>query len=356
MKNCWTKEQAWEWYKRKEWIVGCNFVPSDCINSIEIWQESGFERVMETVSIELKLAQSIGMNSVRMISPFYVWKYQRDGFIERIDNFLNIASVHGITLMPVLFDDCCVPKELWREPSFGTQPEPEPGHHGGMIIAPFSGSKEVGYNLCDDKENWPLIEEYVHDLLSSFGKDNRILAWDIWNEPGNNNRGSMSLEFMVRAFEIARAENPIQPLTAGPWEFGDDYLKPYQGLSGVSEIEKKAIEISDIISFHYYGSLEYTKKLIEELKVYKRPLLVTEWLHRPFNNNIITHMPLFKKNGIGCYNWGLVNGKTQTNEPWDIIRGIEGLDLSLWQHDLFKKDMTPYNEEEINYFKELTIK
>lgn len=87
-------------------------MPSDCINNIEIWQESRFERVMKTASIELKIAQSIGMNSVRMALSFYVWKYQRDGFIKRIDNLLNIAFMHGITVMLVLFDDCCVPKKL----------------------------------------------------------------------------------------------------------------------------------------------------------------------------------------------------------------------------------------------------
>lgn len=148
----------------------------------------------------------------------------------------------------------------------------------------------------------------------------------------------------------------IQPLTAGVWDFGDDYIKPYQGINGISDIEKKAMEISDVISFHYYGSLENTKKIIEELKVSGRPILITEWLHRPFNNNIATNICLFlKKEGIGCYNWGLVNGKTQTNEPWDVIRGIKGLNLSLWQHDLFKKDLSPYDEEEIRFFKELTI-
>ena len=356
MKNLWTNKQAWDWYQNKRWIVGCNYTPSDCINNIEIWQESEFERVIKTISIEFKLAQSIGMNSVRMVLPFHVWKFQRDGFIKRIDSFLNVSILHGIKLVPVLFDDCCISKEQWSEPLLGKQPEPKLGHFGGTSITPFNGSKKVGYNLCDDKKNWRLLEEYVKDLTSTFGKDNRILFWDMWNEPGNSSRGNRSLEFMLRAFEIIRNEKPIQPITTGAWDFGDNHQKPFKGINGISDIEIKAIEISDIISFHDYGCLDITKKVIEELKVYNRPLIITEWLHRPFKNNVSTHLPLFKKEKIGCYCWGLVNGKTQFNEPWDLIRGIEELDLSLWQHDLFKKDMNPYNEQEINLFRELTFK
>jgi hypothetical protein len=84
-------------------------------------------------------------------------------------------------------------------------------------------------------------------------------------------------------------------------------------------------------------------------------MIITEWLHRPFGNNVETHLPLFKREKIGCYNWGLVAGKTQTYEPWESIRNIPGLDLSKWQHDLFHADLSPYDQKEIDIFKKLTL-
>lgn len=350
----WSREQAWEWQERKGWIVGCNFIPSRCINNIEIWQEFEFEDVLNTIRRELQLASSIGMNSIRMLLPFYVWKHQRDGFLQRIDRVLSAADQCGISLMPIFFDDCTLPRQFHREPVFGKQRDPVPGHHGGVVHTPFDGGGKVGYNLSDDKENWPVLEEYVRDIMGTFARDERILMWDMWNEPGNSNRNATSMEFMIRVFEIGRSIDPIQPLTAGPWEFGDGYLRPYHGVAGLSEIEKKAMELSDVITYHYYGNKDNSIRLIQELKQEGRPLLITEWLHRPFGNKVADLLPVFKQEGVGCFNWGLVAGKTQTYEPWDAIRKIPGLDLKKWQHDLFYSDFMPYREEEIETFKELT--
>ena len=40
--NPWTKERAWEWYRSRPWIRGCNFMGSDCVNRIDQWQEWHF--------------------------------------------------------------------------------------------------------------------------------------------------------------------------------------------------------------------------------------------------------------------------------------------------------------------------
>ena len=57
-----------------------------------------------------------------------------------------------------------------------------------MITTPFDGGSKVGYNLLDEKENWPMLEEYVRDIITTFANDERMLIWDIWNETGNSNR------------------------------------------------------------------------------------------------------------------------------------------------------------------------
>lgn len=347
----WSCEKANKWYKEKGRVTGFNFIPSDCISGIEIWQEYEFDRKLETIDRELGLAASIGMKSIRMVMPYQVWLLQHDGFMDRMERFLQIAASHHITLMPVLFDDCCIPKSMWSpEVRFGKQPMPTPGFHGGFPTTPFDGKEEAGYILGDEKENWPDIERYVKDLVGTFRNDERILMWDIWNEPGNSRRGSKSLELMQKAFEWAREMDPMQPLTAGAWSFPDGYLN-FGDIGQIQEIEIKALELSDVISFHYYGSFDNTQRVVELLKKYERPLFITEWLHRIFHNYVQELLPYYIAENISCYNWGLVVGKTQTNEPWEQIKHIEGLDCSCWQHDLFYTDWTPYDEQEIEVFK-----
>lgn len=64
-------------------------------------------------------------------------------------------------------------------------------------------------------------------------------------------------------------------------------------------------------------------------------------------------MPLLKEENIGAYNWGLVAGKTNTIYAWDtpMPNGKEPL---TWFHDIFRKDGTPFRQEEIDLIKSLT--
>ena len=61
MKKIWTSRQAWDWYGKKTWIVGCNYVPSCSINGIATWQEEGFDQVYDVMKRELSLAAEIGI-------------------------------------------------------------------------------------------------------------------------------------------------------------------------------------------------------------------------------------------------------------------------------------------------------
>ncbi|THF80378.1 glycoside hydrolase 5 family protein [Cohnella fermenti] len=354
----WTEERAWAWHRARPWTVGCNYIPSGCINLIEIWQEYGFERVAADMERELDLARSIGLNAVRMLLPFEVWRYQRDGFMERLERVLRMLDSRRMQLMPVFFDDCGRgPAENYDPlPSFGPQPEPQPGHHGGGPAAPCPNSRNPHYHYSDDRTNWPDMKRFVQDVAGAHRHDSRVLAWDIWNEPGNSGKDgrgncSSSLEAMEAAFIWCREMEPSQPLTAGVWDFYH-LDQENRRLGELTAIEKRAAELSDLISFHYYGDLSGTRRLIDSLKEWNRPLLVTEWLHRPFGNEAAEHLPLFLKEEIGCFHWGLVNGKTQTHEPWDWIAD-RPLDFSRWQHDLFLPDGTAYDEEEIKLFRRL---
>ncbi|MEK0316788.1 sialidase family protein [Cohnella sp. 56] len=358
----WSTDKAWNWYQKQGWIVGCNYVPGNCINTTEIWQAYNHDKVRTVIEKELALAAYTGINSIRMLLPYEVWQHQHDGFMSRFDAFLDLIEAYGITLMPIFFDDCGrgpVEFASGGQPRFGKQPDPVPGHHGGYPPRQVVHSVNPTYHMADNRDNWPEMERFVRELVGKYRQDTRILAWDIWNEPGNSGSGgygnvNKSLEAMEAAFAWAREMDPVQPLTAAPWDFYHDYFERCSP-GELTPIELRAVELSDVVSFHYYGPLARSEQLIEAFKAHGRPLFMTEWLHRPFNNEVKEHLPLFKREGIACYHWGLVNGKTQTHEPWDWIMDMD-LDFSAWQHDLYKPDGSPYRHAEIELFRSLTGK
>jgi len=356
MTERWSEKKAWDWYKARPWITGCNFIPSNTINRVELWQEYEHETVMRQVRKEVQLAASIGFNSFRMSLPFFVWKHQREGFLKRLDAFLDMLEEFGITLMPVLFSDCCVPREMYAEPRLGKQKEPVPGYFGGDSVTPFDGTPKVGYIIADDEENHPALEAFVRDLAARYGKDKRIIMWNVWNEAGNCNRGTMSYPFMKKVFGWLREAEVIQPITADVCGLGGEF--PYGYLNKpdyLSLMEEKCIELSDIVTFHFYGDYTHTVRYMNFLKRFDRPLLNTEWLHRPFRSVIQTHMPLFREENVGSYIFGFVNGKSQFHIVWEQIKNLPSIDTRLWMHDIYHSDFKPYNPKEIEVIKSLCL-
>ena len=94
----------------------------------------------------------------------------------------------------------------------------------------------------------------------------------------------------------SREEDVKQPLTADVWGAGAEH--PYGWLKNpgiYADVERTAIELSDIITFHFYGDYAHSRMYIKCLKEYGRPMINTEWMHRPYRSIIQTHLPLWKK-------------------------------------------------------------
>jgi hypothetical protein len=332
----WSIEKANEWYARQPWLTGCNFIPSNAINQLEMWQAETFDPA--AIDRELGLAAALGFNTVRTFLHDLLWEADAEGFKQRIDSFLEIAARHGIRPMLVFFDDC------WnRSASLGPQPAPRPGiHNSGWVQSP-------GQDVVNaDPAAWGRLERYVRDILTTFANDERILLWDLYNEPGNSSNGEKSLPLLRAVFDWARAVNPSQPLTAGIW---------YDN----KELNKFQLAASDVISFHNYQTADRLEREIAELELYGRPIICTEWMARTTGSLAGTHLPVFASRKVGCINWGLVSGKTNTIFAWqDLNNPMARIDLSssdecgepqVWFHDLFRPDGTPYDPAEIEAFK-----
>ena len=163
-------------------------------------------------------------------------------------------------------------------------------------------------------------------------------------------RDEISFPILKDMVELVRACEPSQPLTIGVWRVGPS--------NPISEIERYALDESDIITYHWYGTYRTHVKLIARLKKEGRPLMNTEWLGRCLYNDVFSLFPLFYMDKIGCYNWGFVAGKYQTYEPWELTwqRYNDGIDttpdFTKWFHDLYRPNHRPYDPKEIELIKE----
>lgn len=197
----------------------------------------------------------------------------------------------------------------------------------------------------------------VNELASVYAKDPRIEIWNVWNEIGNSRRGTLSVNKMLRVTEIIRSYDPISPITADCWRFNED-LRPF------TDEELAAIELSDVITFHYYGSYLNMVKIIENLRDdYDRPIINNEWLNRIEHNNVDEIFPLFYLGKVGSYHWGLIQGYSQTYEPWgcymDKIADADycgDLDFTKFQHDLYRFNGLPYIAKEIAIIKDFSAR
>ncbi|WP_299161652.1 cellulase family glycosylhydrolase [uncultured Eudoraea sp.] len=347
----WSSEKAWEWYDKQPWYLGANFNPSSSINQLEFWQADTFDP--ETIDRELKWSADLGMNLHRVYLHNLLWSQDSVGFLNRLDIYLGLAQKHKVKTMFVLLDD------VWHPiPKPGVQPEPVPHlHNSGWVQSP-------GAEILGDTSRHDELESYIKGVVGHFANDERVLVWDVYNEPDNvagqpgrrelevNNKHEFSLILLKKVMGWAREINPSQPLTTGVWKGN---IAHWGTPDSLPALDRYMLMNSDVISFHAYdGEIENVKKKITELQKYNRPLFCTEYLARGAGNTFQKVLPVLKKDKIAAINWGFVSGKTNTIYPWKSWDSTFTSEPKIWHHDILRQDGTPYSKEEINYIKELT--
>ncbi len=322
----WSRAQAWQWYNSQPWPCGFNYVPANAISYTEMWMDYCFDP--KRIDTELKLAQEVGFNCLRVVFSFVVWEHDPQAFKQRFEQFLQICHQRGLKVMPIFFDDCVFGPI--QDPVYGRQPEVVEGWYAnGWTPSP-------GHGMVRDQSTWPRLERFVSDIINAHKTDPRILCWDLYNEPANARLGEISITLTERVFACARQINPIQPLTVGCY-------------NGIRKLNQVIMENSDIITFHNYSPGYSLLNQIKVLKSQGRPMICTEWLNRGRNSIVTTCLPVFFHENVGCLHWGLVNGKTQTDLNWGHQPGDP--EPAVWQHDLYHSDYTPYCDAEIQQFK-----
>lgn len=334
----WSPDRANRWYQAQGWLVGANYIPASAINQFEMFQADTFDP--RRIDTELGWAQFYGHNTARVFLHDQLWAADQRGFQTRLGQFVDIAARHRIKPLFVFFDSCWDP-----QPRAGRQRAPRPGvHNSGWAQSP--GAERLG-----DPRYVPVMRDYVTAVMTQFRNDNRVLGWDLWNEPDNpanqyrkterSDKDQLVANLLPQVFRWARAVDPSQPLTSGVWR--GDWGQP-QGRSAISDIQ---LANSDVVTFHSYAEPAGFESRINELTPLGRPILCTEYMARPRGSTVQNILPVAKRHNVGAINWGLVAGKTQTYFPWDSWDHPYTTVPKVWFHDLIRPEGRPFQDIEV---------
>ena len=316
----WSAERAWAYMAKFGAIKGCNYVPADASS---IWQAENETKIDR----ELGWAEDVTLNSVRVFLPSLLYENLGDSLFQRVDRFLDLAAKHKMSVILTLSvtrikDPSYKSTEPFNENSL--RPEFQPGVHGG-VARPHPGIISYRKNLPAAKR---IATDFVKAVLRRYGQDQRIIAWDLFNEPWLEDR-----PMVEHVFSVAREQNPSQPLTAC-WQ-GED--------------------LSDVYNFHTYGRPGNAKGSqahllpfdieLQQAVASGRPLLCTECLARTFGNTFEAFLPYFSKYKVGWYIWGLCAGTAQHYFPWGWPEGSP--EPKNWFHCILYPDGSAYRDSEI---------
>jgi len=369
----WSVEKAQAWYAELPWLAGTNYYPATAINQIEMWQRDTFDP--ERIKLEMKWSQDLGLNTHRVYLHDLVWEADEKGLYERMDAFLNICAEHGVRPFFCFFDDCHNPF-----PKLGRQPAPVPAYHNsGWNTSPSRQDAMDFFHGRASEATVNRLKGYVQRTMDHFGADERVLLWELYNEPGRGSTspdskvggnlndmdfGDQSARLVHESFVWAREVGPSQPVSSNS-----------EGCVGEANWSINVLN-SDVHSIHNYQGPERVEKLIEGFETYGRPIFMTEYLAREQGSTFEDIMPILKQHKVAAVNWGFVAGKTGTIWPWKsrelgpngeyvsadslraqgkIAHSFEDLpEPKVWFHEILRHDGTPYREEEVEVIKRLT--
>ena len=347
----WSATRANEWGDSNGWLVGANYIPRYAINQLEHWQADTFD--IDVIDEELGWSADLGMNVMRVFLHDLLYKQDSTGFLDRIEQYLVVADKHGLATILVFFDD------VWNPNShLGTQPTPTPGvHNSGWVQSP-------GRTILGDLAAHDSLEPYLKGVIARFDGDERVIAFELYNEPGHPNKGtygvagqnveladksSYSQALLEKAFHWAREIGPAQPVFASLYS-----QTTFRGLDAGNSSDRFSARHSDIIGFHSYMEIGLFRGSVELLTdTSDRPVVVTEYLARG-RNTFELMLPILQEHGVGAINWGLVDGKSQTKYDWKTWQDPEPWEPYPWFHDILRPSCVPYDPDEVALIRQLT--
>jgi hypothetical protein len=221
-------------------LKGTNYYPAAQPWSL-MWREWDGAAVSREL---LRARRELGINSVRALVPFRPAEGWTDGqgnvsrkMLGRLREFVQIAGDHQIKVIVTLFD--------WHD-----------------SVAP-AGSPDEAHDLA-----------YLRTIVSTFRDDDRVLAWDLHNEPDNYpnwaaGRATEVVDWLGRMADATRAIDSRHPITVGVGRHASLWQAAPNG--------RTIADISDIISVHSYDAANFRPMLTEVRSRTTKPIVLEEF-------------------------------------------------------------------------------
>lgn len=279
-----TARPALNVFPEYSWLRGLGMVPSWGANIVEAWQLYDSARFREEVS----LAKQIHVNCIRLWIEYSVWKTDPDKITARfLDAVAGIAE-NGMKVMPCLFNH-------WHD-------------------------KKLDYGGTPPAGDWKPHLEYVKTVVKPLVADDRVMIWDLCNEPGSRESTTPEFKWLTAIAATVRDCGAKQPITIGT-------------MSGQNILNFSPLV--DVLNGHPYAHhREGLKVLIDSFtamsKSTGKPFLVNETIPGALDDLKRAEVARFYTEmlsaaGFGWMGWVIREGKAiATSRELHDGNGIEG--------------------------------
>lgn len=285
----WSPEDIGSWYEDLGVIKGVSYHSPNVEDAQSMWLPENFN--IELIREDFKLVKEAGYTDVRVELNIRAWLSDPDGFMDRLQQFVDLVIEHDLRFVPMM----------------------------------FKPSDFAGGDLSDDD-----VQNFLKAIMNNFTEAKEVAYWDLFNIEGIQVFDDQIKSVMDKVEQWARQVEPKQPISL-------DLLPDENGQPTEKELGR-----TDLITFQSFGTPEQVARQIEQLKKFNRPIICTGFLDRHNNNSFESLLPIFSVNKVGWFNKGLVRPEG--------LADSNGQDV--WKHYVFDKDGNPYDENEIRLIKE----
>lgn len=267
-------------YSDYGWLRGFSVVPSWGARLEEAWWDYDGARMRE----EVALARSVHANCVRLWIEFSAWMAAPEKVTAHFLDAVAAIGEAGMKTMPCLFN-------RWHDSRFD---------YGGTYLE----------NLFKD---WKPQLEYVRELVTPLAHDDRVLIWDLCNEPQTSASWAKEMgadaskkehDWLAAIARTVRECGAQQPITIGTMVGGN--------------IEAFA-DLCDVLAGHPYAhDRAGLAKLIEGFTAlaqkFGKPFLVNECIPGSLDDAVRAEVAryyaeMLSTAGFGWMGWALREGK-----------------------------------------------
>lgn len=225
-------------------VRGFNYQPSYHSSGAGIWLDFR----PDVVDLELGRGKKYfpGINTVRLWLSADAFAVNSRKAAANFEAALGIAARHGLRVVATLFNN-------WHSlPDFG-----------GLSLETIRYWGDPKNNTIPPN----LLAAYVEQIACAHGRDDRILMWDLCNEPFNSGSDDEYATWLTRIYRQCKAAGVRAPIGVS--------IPP-----SLKQLEL-AEPISDVIMIHPYGNQKFLDGAVALGRRTNKPVIVTEccWGH-----------------------------------------------------------------------------